>query len=183
MAAAEKLARLLELADQGPVMRAALATEVAELLADWPTDYPDDMKAVCAALLAKAAREVDAATRALLRMRLRADPALAHRVLGPCPSQSRALVEAARLDGPQKALAERLGLDAGTTRRILDDDTGAALARACKDAGLDRAAFSALAILSHPGRNPIRAFAALDAFDAMPAGQAVRMEQGRQSAA
>ena len=81
MSASQKLSHLLQLADQGPALRAALAEEVAELLTDWPADYPDSMRGVCEALLAKAAREVDAATRARLRVQLYADPDLAGRVL------------------------------------------------------------------------------------------------------
>src|SRR6218665_25853 len=40
MAASHKLSHLLQLADQGPALRAALAEEVAELLCDWPAHYP-----------------------------------------------------------------------------------------------------------------------------------------------
>ena len=54
MAASQKLSHLLQLADQGPALRAALAEEVAELLAAWPSDYPQSMRLVCEALLAKA---------------------------------------------------------------------------------------------------------------------------------
>src|SRR6185503_9201225 len=53
MAASQKLSQLLELADQGPALRAALAEEVAELLTHWPADYPESMWEVCEALLAK----------------------------------------------------------------------------------------------------------------------------------
>ena len=70
MAASQKLSHLLQLADQGPALRAALAEEVAELLTNWPADYPDSMRGACGALLAKAARDVDAATRARLRVQL-----------------------------------------------------------------------------------------------------------------
>ena len=45
MSGTQRLINLLELADQGPAMRAALAEEVAELLTDWPADCP----AKCAA--------------------------------------------------------------------------------------------------------------------------------------
>src|ERR1700754_3949717 len=81
MAASQKLSHLLQLADQGPALRAALAEEVAELLTNWPADYPESMRDVCEALLAKAALDVDQATRARLRVQLYSDPELAHRVL------------------------------------------------------------------------------------------------------
>ena len=138
MAASQKLSHLLELADQGPALRAALAEEVAELLTDWPADYPDSMRGVCEALLAKAARDVDAATRARLRVRLYADPDLAARVL-PRESASQTLIEAARAG---EGLARRAGAKAWawTTRwraQILDDESGAALAVACKGANIE----------------------------------------------
>ncbi len=50
-----RLAHLLELADKGPTLRAALAEEVAEMLTDWPADCPPEMRATCEALLAQAA--------------------------------------------------------------------------------------------------------------------------------
>ena len=70
MPASQKLSHLLQLADQGPGLRAALAEEVADLLVHWPADYPQTMRAICETLLAKAARDVDAATRARLRVQL-----------------------------------------------------------------------------------------------------------------
>ena len=105
MAASEKLSHLLQLADQGPALRAALAEEVAELLTDWPADYPDSMRDVCEALLAKAAHDVDAATRARLRVQLSAHPDLAQRVL-PCEAD---------VTGPGRSGAQwrKSGRDAG----------------------------------------------------------------------
>jgi hypothetical protein len=50
MAAAEKISHLLELADQGPSLRTALAEEVADLLSAWPADYPESMRQVCESL-------------------------------------------------------------------------------------------------------------------------------------
>lgn len=78
-----RLAHLLALADQGPGLRAALAEEVADLLMDWPSDYPAAMRATFEALLEKASRDVDAQTRARLVARIGGDPAdpLAARIL------------------------------------------------------------------------------------------------------
>ena len=179
MSASQKLSHLLKLADQGPVMRAALAEEVAELLTEWPADYPDSMKGVCEALLAKAAREVDAPTRARLRVRLYGDPELASRVL-PRESASQKLIAAARqaMDELPEALAQCLGVDAAMAKQILEDESGAALAVACKGANLDRAAFSALALLTRPGRDRMHAFAVLDAFDTVPVSEATRVLRG-----
>jgi hypothetical protein len=178
MAASEKLSHLLQLADQGPALRAALAEEVSELLTDWPADYPDSMRDVCEALLAKAAHDVDAATRARLQAKFAAHPELAQRVQ-PCEADSRTLVEAAR-NGANlaPALAESLGVDGETAQQILDDDSGAALAIACKGAHIERAAFSALVLLAQPRRNRRHAFAVLDAFDDVPETEAVLVLSG-----
>jgi hypothetical protein len=179
MAASQKLSHLLQLADQGPALRAALAEEVAELLTQWPSDYPDSMRGVCEALLAKAARDVDAATRARLRVQLYSDPDLSTRVLGRCESASQMLVEAARnREDIVTILAQNIGVDQTMAVQILDDETGAALAVACKGANLDRAAFSALALLIRPGRDRVHAFAVLDAYDNVPMSEATRVLRG-----
>lgn len=178
MAASHKLSHLLQLADQGPALRAALAEEVAELLCDWPADYPHSMRGVCEALLARAARDVDAPTRARLRVRLHADPELCARVL-PRESPSRALVDAARHGGNvMELLSESLGVDRAMAHQIVDDETGNALAVACKGAGFDRAAFSALALMAYPGRDSAHAFAVLDAFESVPMHEATRLLRG-----
>ena len=179
MSASNKLSHLLQLADQGPVMRAALAEEVAALLTAWPTDYPNSMKGVCEALLAKSVHDVDAATRARLRVILFADADLAARVL-PRESATQKLIAAARghTEALPDVLAESLGVDAVMAKQILDDESGAALAVACKGANVDRAAFSALTLLTRPGRDRAHAFAVLDAFDNVPTSEATRVLRG-----
>lgn len=159
-------------------MRAALAEEVAELLTNWPADYPESMREICEALLAKAAHDVDPATRARLRVQLYSDPELAHRVL-PRECAGQALVEAARRGGDlTTALAENLGVDVRVAAQILSDESGATLAVACKGAHLDRSVFSALALLARPGRERADAFAVLDAFDTVPVSEATRVLRG-----
>jgi hypothetical protein len=178
MAAPQKLSHLLQLADQGPALRAALAEEVAELLTAWPADYPESMRGACEALLARAAHDVDAATRARLRVQLYSNPELAARVL-PRESTTQGLVETARQGGDvAPVLAEKLGVDAKMAAQILDDETGAALAVACKGASLDRPTFSALALLTRPGRDRAHAYAVLDAFDNVPTSEATRVLRG-----
>lgn len=178
MAASEKLSHLLQLADQGPALRAALAEEVAELLVHWPADYPHSMREVCEALLAKTARDVDAQTQARLRVLLCCDPELSHRIL-PRNSTSQSLVEKARACGNLAAvLAESLGVDARVADEILGDDSGASLAVACKGALVERAAFSALALLAYPAHDRAQAFAMLDAFDQVPVSEAARTLRG-----
>jgi hypothetical protein len=175
MPASEKLSHLLQLADQGPALRAALAEEVTELLTHWPSDYPDSMRSVCETLLAKAAHDVDAQTRARLRLQLQSHPDLAQRAL-PQDTAAQAPVEAARSGKDlTAALGQSLGVEAETARQILDDASGTALAVACKGAQIDRAAFSALAVLTHPSRNRSQAFAVLDAFDKVAMSDAAYM--------
>ncbi|HEY0265540.1 MAG TPA: DUF2336 domain-containing protein, partial [Rhizomicrobium sp.] len=124
-------------------------------------------------------RDVDAATRARLRVQLCGDPALSARVLSPRESVSQLLVAAARDGGDLPALlADSLGVDARMAQQILEDETGAALAVACKGAGLERPAFSALALLVKPGRDRDHAFAALDAYDNVPVSEATRVLRG-----
>src|SRR5581483_7153120 len=81
MSVPERLSHLLELADKGPALRAALAEELAELLNAWPPDYPAEMRQSCEDLLAQTAGEVDQDTRTRLRVRLYANPGLAARLL------------------------------------------------------------------------------------------------------
>jgi hypothetical protein len=60
-------------------------------------------------------------------------------------------------------------------RDILQDQSGAKLAVACKGSHMDRASFSALALLIHPARDRSHAFVMLDTFDNVPANEAGRM--------
>src|SRR4051812_39351767 len=178
MAASQKLSHLLQLADQGPALRAALAEEVAELLTHWPAEYPDSMREVCEVLLAKAARDVDPLTRARLRVLLYSNPELAHRVL-PRDGASQALIEKARASANLvSVLAESLGVSDKVANEILADVSGASLAVACKGALIDRAAFSALVLLAHPVSHRSHAIAMLDAFDQVPISEAARRLRG-----
>jgi hypothetical protein len=189
--AAGRLSHLLQLADQGPSLRTALAEEVAELLIHWPHDCPHNMRGVCETLLARCARDVDDAARARLRVLLHADPALCGRVL-PRQTPDRLLVETARAGGDVgAALAEALAVDVAMAHHILHDPSGEQLVIACKAAGIDRAAFSALALTLGPRREPAATYALLDSFDAISpdeargrlhAWQAPPRRQERQSA-
>ena len=176
MSGTERLLKLLSLADQGPVMRAALAEEVAELLTDWPDDCPREMRGACEALLARAAREVDDDSRARLRIRLFADPALCARVL-PREAQDKALVlvDVARAGEPMvPRMARTLGVSENLANDILQDLSGHALAVAAKAMGLNPAAFSTLALLAQPGGDLKACYERLDAFDAISAAEASR---------
>jgi hypothetical protein len=174
MSATQRLINLLELAAQGPAMRAALAEEVAELLIAWPADCPAEMRGTCEALLARAAQEVDDDTRARLRIRLFADPDLSSRML-PRQAQDRALIEAARSgETVLPRIARALGVSEILASEILNDESGRALAVAAKALGLNRAAFSGLAMLAQPRGDVAACYARLDAFDAISAVEAAR---------
>jgi hypothetical protein len=71
--ARERLTHLIELASQSaPEKQRALATELCDLLIDWPADYSSAMRAPFEALLEKVARGVDRTTRRQLATRLAA---------------------------------------------------------------------------------------------------------------
>ena len=174
LSAPDKLTHLLQLADQGPALRLALAEEVADLLADWPGDYPQKMREVCEALLAKTVRDLDVQACARLRVQLCSQPRLVQRVL-PRDTATPSLIEAARSGQDlAAALADYLGVDWQVANDILGDESGAKLALACKGASMERATFSALALLSHPARDRGQIFGMLDRFDAVAAGEASR---------
>lgn len=197
--AKERLSHLLELAAQGPEQRAALAGEVADLLIDWPPQYPPAMRATFAALLEKIVREVDAPARASLARRcegaanlpltlqseffLAASPAMQDAILaandaaGTAPRvvlNAEALLAASRVSKDfAGALASIAGLPQGVTRAIVRD--ARALATLCKGAGIRRAAFSAMAILTGPVRTVHENFAMLTVFDRVPANGAAHL--------
>jgi hypothetical protein len=100
---------------------------------------------------------------------------LAARVL-PRESAVQSLIEAARMgEHLTWALSQSLGVDDKMAEQILEDETGAALAVACKGANIERAAFSALALLVKPGRDRAQAFAVLEAYDNVPLSEAARL--------
>ena len=180
MLAHPRITHLLELAEQGPAQRARLAEDVAELLTHWPHDAPAAMRPTCEALLASAAREVDAHTRTRLRVRLYADPALAARVL-PREARDAPLVECARSGESVAArLAETLALSPARAAEIMSDPSGRSLAAACKSLGVSRATFSALALLCADDMSAGSEI--LSAYDDVPAVEAARaLRQWRSS--
>jgi hypothetical protein len=186
MSGSQRLINLLSLADQGPTMRAALAEEVAELLTNWPADCPIEMRGACEALLAQAAREVDDDTRARLRIRLYADAALTARIL-PREAPDKTLVDGARAgEDVTPRIARALGVTESLAEEILRDQTGHAMAVAAKALGLNRAAFSTLALLAQEGDDLKSCYARLDAFDAITSVDArreLRRWNGEQHAA
>jgi hypothetical protein len=183
MHATTRLAHLLELADKGPALRAALAEELASLLTDWPGDCPVEMRGACEALLARAAREVDSDVRARLRQRFHAYPDLAARVLPPEEPREenigRSLIEAAREGVDLSAvLARALNLSRGRAEEILCDPSGHAVAIACKNLQIPRAVYSTLTMLLGGKDDVTDCYARLDLYDAMSVAYAAEQLQG-----
>jgi DNA-binding CsgD family transcriptional regulator len=171
MSGNQRLANLLALANQGPSMRAALAEEVADLLASWPTDCPPEMRIHCEILLKRAMHEVDEETRARLRARLQANPALAMR-FRPREELERELIDAARSGQITPCLAQALGISESRVLDILCDSSGQALVIVARILGLSRSTFSSLVLLSCPigddeaNERRLRIFERLSASDA-----------------
>ena len=200
--AKERLTHLLALAGEGS-QRAALAGELADLLLDWPSDFPEAMRAPVVALLEKTARETDDGTRAKLAARLGGHgelpldlvnefylsaPARVRREIlmrnelageqaGDTAAADAGVLVAVARDGKVHDFTERFGSIFGiaphTAETILSDISGEALAVLCKGAHLDRAAFSALALLK--GTDTGDASARLSVFDTVPQHAAERL--------
>jgi hypothetical protein len=193
----ERLGRLLDLAAGGAGARTALLDELADLLLDWPMDYAQAMRAPFEALFEKTAREADGATRAALAARLAGHGELPVALLNEffldasepmranilkrndarddeMPKKLHAdaaeLVAAARrtMNGAfADIFASALSLPAQTAHAILRDGQAAAIA--CRSAGIDRAAYSAIALLT--GTDP------LAQYDDIPQAGAERLTQ------
>ncbi|MGC9954136.1 MAG: DUF2336 domain-containing protein [Rhizomicrobium sp.] len=201
--AKERLCHLLELAEEGPAQRTALVGELADLLLDWPPDCPPAMRAPVVALLEKTSRETDDGTRARLAARLgghgelpldlvnefflsaparvRREILMRNELAGEAndiaAAPDAALLVAAARDARAHDFAERFGTAFGiaphTAQTILSDASGEALAVLCKGAHLDRATFSAVALLK--GAPADDTAAQLSAFDIVPQHAAERL--------
>ncbi|HEX3756884.1 MAG TPA: hypothetical protein VHV26_17580 [Rhizomicrobium sp.] len=164
-----RLTHLLKLADQGPTLRAALAEEVADLLAAWPPDYPPEMRSVCETLFARIMDEADTPTRARLHIR---------RNGASCELDGRALVAAARKGtGLRETLAQLLDVSEAAAEHILRDASGKSLAVAARASNLRRCGFSALALLVHPKTDRAGAHTLLDVYDDLTAAEAARIQR------
>ena len=201
--AKERLCHLLELAEKGPAQRTVLVGELADLLLDWPSDCPEAMRPPVVALLERTARETDDGTRAKLAARLGAHgelpldlinefylcaPKSVRREIlmrnelaggeaGDVAAPDAASLVAAARDAKIRDFAEWFGaafnLAPRTAHAIFSDASGEALAVLCKGAHLDRASFSALALLKGTAEGD--ATAQLSAFDTVPQRAAERL--------
>lgn len=182
--AKERLGQLLALAAER--RWSPLARELCDLILYWPLGWPEAMRAPVAALFETALREADDETQAVLAGRMAGQSAIALKLLNvlylaaPAPLRREILMRN-ELEGPapvpftldrtallQAARARQTDFT-GTlarlcciTRRIaiavLADPTGEALAVLCAGTGLDRAAFSAIALLRGPAGLPLTVF-------------------------
>ncbi|HXC56845.1 MAG TPA: hypothetical protein VNU97_16215 [Rhizomicrobium sp.] len=197
----ERLCHLLELAAQGPQQRAALAGEVADLLLDWPAQYPQAMRATFGALLEKIVREVEPPACALLAARfegredfplsllneffLFASPQMKDAILARndaagavvCADlDAQSLLTAARAArGFAGELARIAAVPDAVAEALLADTSSRGLAVLAKGAGVNRATFSAVAILAGPARSVHENFAMLGVFDRVPHNGAAQL--------
>lgn len=179
--AKERLGQLLALAAER--RWSPLARELCDLMLYWPPGWPEAMRAPVAALFETALREADDETQSVLAERLAGQATIPLKVMnqvylaapaplrreilmrneleGPAPDaftlDRPALLAAARArQGDFTGTFARLG---GFSRRIaaavLSDSTGEALAVVCRGGELDRAAFSAIALLRAPAEVPL----------------------------
>jgi hypothetical protein len=199
--AKERLSHLLELAAQGAGERSALAGEVADLLLDWPEQYPAAMRSTFVALLEKIVHEMAGPSAAVLAARFRGRDDFPLSLLNafflyaPGPMKDAILlrndalepvacahVDADALLGAARtardfagAVGEIAGLPDAVAGGLLTDPTSKGLATLARGTGINRATFSAMAILAGPARTVHENFAALAVYDGVPENGARRL--------
>ena len=184
LGAKERLGQLLGLAAER--QWSPLARELGDLVLYWPNDYPDAMRPPVVALFETALREADGETQSLManRMAGRSDiPLKLMNVLylaAPAPLRREILMRnelegdatsALAIDGPAilaaarnksgdftGTLARLTGLPRRVATAILTDPSGEPLAVLCRGTTLDRASFSAIALLRGPEGLPLAVF-------------------------
>jgi len=183
--AKQKLEQLLTLA--AARQWATLARELAALARDWPADYPQSMRTPVLVLFERSLGECDEATRREIAATLGGHPDLPLRLLNALylaapsplkreilmrnqleggddapipPADARALLIAAR-DGAHDfavALAAAAAIPRETAKSVLADASGEPLAVLCRGLGLERATFSAIALLHGPKGMPLAVY-------------------------
>jgi hypothetical protein len=196
LAARERLSQLLTLAAER--RWTPLARELADLVVYWPADYPAAMQAPVLALFETALREADDLTQRELSLRLTGHPVPlklmnALYLAAPAPQRREILMRneleagtvdepcdagsvlaAARKGGPDFAamLSRTAAVPYRIARCVLDDETGEALAVLCRGLKINRAVFSAIALLRAAKPMP------LDVFDTVPDRAAAAIVHG-----
>ena len=184
LAAKERLGQLLGLA--AARQWSPLARELGDLVLYWPPDYPDAMRPPIVALFETSLREADGETQRLMADRmagrgdiplrlinvlylaapapLRREILMRNELEGDAPAplvvDGAAILAAARSKSGDftGTLARLTGLPHRTVMAILTDPSGEPLAVLCRGAGLDRASFSALALLRGAEGMPLAVF-------------------------
>lgn len=186
-AARERLGQLLALAAERRWK--PLARELGDLVLYWPADFPDAMRGPIMALFETALCECDDETQTELAARMTGHSDMPLRLLNvlylasPAPLRREILMRN-ELEGPEiqeqtdaeavlaatrrgardfaSALAEAAAIPRRVARNVLADDSGESLAVLCRGLGLNRAIFSAIALLRAPTPMP------LEVFDGVP---------------
>jgi hypothetical protein len=203
--ARERLARLVDLASQSEMPARELTDELANLLLDWPANYPLAMREPFEALLEKSLRDIDPAARALLAQRFAdgtmplsvlntlifdADPEARQAILARNATEvndataarmvdERDLLAAARAGTIELPLVLTLyfGIPRDVAAKALADRSGFSLALLCSGIGCSRAAFSALAVLASPQADTDESYRRLAAYDHVPENGAAALMQ------
>jgi len=194
--AKERLAQLLALAAER--RWEALVHELSCLVRDWPGDYPQSMRSPVLALFAWALRECDGETRAAVATEMGGHPEVPLHLLNELylaapaplrreilmrnqlereddepsvPADAASLLSALRSGGRDFAamLGSVCAIPHDIAQAILSDASGEPLAVLCRGAALDRAVFSAVALLHAPQSLP------LDVYDTVPEHAARRL--------
>lgn len=185
VAAKEQLGHLLVLVAERRWTQ--LSCELADLILSWPEDGPEAMRAPMLALFETALREADDQTQAALAPRFAGRSDIPLKIMNllylaaPAPLRREilmrneleaeelaatlpadgALILAAARNGARdflSAFAVGIGVPRRIAQAVLSDVSGEALAVLCCGRGLDRASFSAIAILKGPRGLPLTVF-------------------------
>lgn len=188
MSGKERLSQLLALAAER--RWTPLARELADLMLYWPADYPDAMREPVEALSETAFREADNETQKDVATRLAGHKHVPLKLMNvlylaaPAPvrreillrnalegtpdtgvaADAGALVEAARQGGRDFAgiIAKTGAIPRRLAQKILSDGSGEALAVLCRGLTIDRASFSAIALLRGAENLPLWVFETVD---------------------
>jgi len=197
-AAKDRLGQLLTLAATRQWQ--PLARELSALACDWPADYPQAMRTPALALFEWSLRECDEATRVEIARHMGGHPELPLRLLNElylaapsplkreiltrnqlegeddasvAPTDAAALIAAARGGAGDfaGALSAVAAIPRDIAEAVLADASGEPLAVLCRGLGLERATFSAVALLHGAKSLP------LEVYDTVPDRAARRLAQ------
>jgi hypothetical protein len=182
-------------AEDGVAARRELTAQLTDLLLDWPSAYPESMREPFEALLEKTLADLEPELRTLLAARFaeratmplpivnalifdaspesraaifaRNVPSAPQLTEVPSPDEATLLnaIRAARSREIAGILAAELQVPLAIAQRILSDGQAQLLAALCRGAGLSRACFSAIAVLSTTPAGADEHYRQLAAYD------------------